>query len=104
MSPGRTIARTFHQGYQCKMPRIVRKGQVESTMEGTKQEEPPLEATLDSKIKETLTDLEETRETFKTQEVTESPTGEMEPHNKHPGPMVEASMGDKQASRQSIKG
>ena len=56
---------------------------------------------MDSKIKETLTDLEETGETFKTQEVTESPTGEMEPHNKHPGPMVEASMGDKQASRQS---
>ena len=84
------------------MPRIVKKGQVVSTMEGTKQEEPPLEATLDSKIKETLIGLEEIGETIKTQDVTESPMGEVEPHNRHPGPMVEASMGD-QTSTQTVR-
>ena len=89
------------------MPRIAKKEQVASTMEGTKQEEPPQEATLDSKIKDTLTDLEETGETFKTQEVTENPMGEMEQHSKHPGPMVEASMGDQtgtQTAKQPQKG
>ena len=57
---------------------------------------------MDSKIKETLTDLEEIGDTIKNQDVTESPTGEVEPHNRHPGPMVEGSMGD-QISTQTVR-
>ena len=49
---------------------------------------------MDNRINETPTDLEETVETFKTQEVTENPMGEMQLHSKHRGPMVEDSIGD----------